>query len=382
MLQNKFNVLVTRAFQTLDYDFVSEILNQLEVEGTEFDVILKYSQFFDALATLYIDETHHHQLIAVPFLSASSYGLPFGSFPSAMLREVYKTLKKALPESFDLRLNTDIVNSEHFLMSPKLMHAWIQGCVNSHKPGITTFAPSRETAEEVNNLVADIRVMLFIVSAPIDESNVPLDHDLISTEQLKKKLEKIMRRHLQKHYLATRFEFVLQHSNELNNYLFDVADDELYLETLWTAPTFAMIEAGKLFRHFSLQASVSNLCQTLDLKVSDLRATVGAFFDMPSPGSLSLTEFRIGISRMEDEDQVLQGTSWPLFFSTPNATQSVLQKALLHVGFNNKNIKALKTIFPIDEDEDVLQFPTPEGELQEPQAPDMPINTTSMYTLN
>ena len=381
-MQNKFNTLVTRAFHTLEYDFVNEVLHHMELQDYDLDVILKYSQLFDALATLYIDDTHNHQLIAVPFLAAGSYGLPFGQFPKAMLRQVYDTLKKALPESFDIRLNTDIVNTEHFLKSPKLMHAWLQGCVASHEPGICTFAASDETAEEINNLVADIRVLLFIVSAPINQSEEPLDHDLISTDRLKKRLEKIMRRHLQKQYLATRFEFSLHHSDAMSQYLFNVAHDEVYLETLWIAPPFALIEAGKLFRHFSLQACVSNLCQTMDLTVSDLRATVGAFFEMPSPGCLSLTEYRIGIARLEDEDQVLQGTSWPLFFSSADTAQHVLNEALLHVGFTKNNIKALRTVFPIDEDEELLEFPTPEGELKEPTAPEMPLNIPSIYTLN
>ena len=46
-------------------------------------------------------------------------------------------------------------------------------------------------------------------------------------------------------------------------------------------------------------------------------------------------------------------------------------------------MKAVHDIFPIeDDDEDMMLFPTWDGELAEPQAPEMETTTPTPYTLN
>ena len=74
-----------RAFDTLTYDFVTPIIMAMEKEGIEFMDLFNWTQFFDACASLYEDEHYNHQLILIPFMASSAYGLPYGRLSDEVL---------------------------------------------------------------------------------------------------------------------------------------------------------------------------------------------------------------------------------------------------------------------------------------------------------
>ena len=372
-----------RAFETLAYDFVTPIIMQMEKEGVEFMDIFNWSQFFDACASLYEDEHFCHQLILIPFMASSAYGLPYGRLDDDVLDLLENELTAALPGEYQLRINTDILSADHFAVSPMQMHNLVRYMVETSKPGISTMIESEESAEDVNNLVADIRLIALVVSAPNNQEIESLDHDYDATTQLQKRLGTKLRRLLRDRYVATRIDLVMEHGAPLNQYLDMVAGEEVYTEALWMAPPFILVEAGKLFRHFALKEAIGNLKQSFDLKISDLQVSVGAFFESPSVGCLALAEYRIGISKKGETKSVLQGVSWPVFNTDHVECQRVLERTLRLLGFDEANMKAVHDVFPIeDDDDDMMLFPTWDGELAEPQAPEMETTTPTPYTLN
>lgn len=371
-----------KAFQTLDYDFVTPIIAELEKEGIEFADLFNWTQFFDACASLFEDEHYNHQLILIPFLASSAYGLPYGRLDDDVLDLLEDELTKALPAQYQLRINTDILCADHFAISPTQMQRLVRYIVQTSKPGISTLIESEETAEDVNNLVADIRLIAIVVSAPNSEMIEPLDHDYEATTQLQKRLGKKLRRLFKNRYLATRIDLVMDHGTPLSNYLEQVAGEEVYTEALWMAPPFMLVEAGKLFRHFALKEALGNLKQSFDLKISDLQVAVGAFFESPSVGCLALAEYRLGISKKGDNKTVLQGVSWPIFNGDHIECQHVLERTLRLLGFDDQSMKAIHDVFPLEDEDDEMLFPTFEGNLAEPQAPEMETNHPSPYTLN
>ncbi len=371
-----------KAFQTLDYDFVTPIIAELEKEGIEFADLFNWTQFFDACASLFEDEHYNHQLILIPFLASSAYGLPYGRLDDDVLDLLEDELTKALPAQYQLRINTDILCADHFAISPTQMQRLVRYIVQTSKPGISTLIESEETAEDVNNLVADIRLIAIVVSAPNSEMIEPLDHDYEATTKLQKRLGKKLRRLFKNRYLATRIDLVMDHGTPLSNYLEQVAGEEVYTEALWMAPPFMLVEAGKLFRHFALKEALGNLKQSFDLKISDLQVAVGAFFESPSVGCLALAEYRLGISKKGDNKTVLQGVSWPIFNGDHIECQHVLERTLRLLGFDDQSMKAIHDVFPLEDEDDEMLFPTFEGNLAEPQAPEMETNHPSPYTLN
>ena len=372
-----------RAFDTLTYDFVTPIIMAMEKEGIEFMDLFNWTQFFDACASLYEDEHYNHQLILIPFMASSAYGLPYGRLDDEVLDLLEDELTAALPAQYQLRINTDILSTDHFAISPVQMNRLVRYMVESSKPGVSTFIESEETAEDVNNLVADIRLIALVVSAPNAKEIEPLDNDYEATTQLQKRLGTKLRRLLREHYVATRIDLVMDHGAPFNQYLDMVAGSEVYTEALWMAPPFILVEAGKLFRHFALKEAIGNLKQSFDLKIDELQVAVGAFFESPSVGCLALAEYRVGISKKGENKNVLQGVSWPVFNTDHIESQRVLERTLRLLGFDESNMKAVHDVFPIeDDDEDMMLFPTWDGELAEPQAPEMETTTPTPYTLN
>ena len=372
-----------RAFDTLAYDFVTPIIMAMEKEGIEFMDLFNWTQFFDACASLYEDEHYNHQLILIPFMASSAYGLPYGRLSDEVLDLLEEELTAALPSQYQLRINTDILSTDHFAISPVQMNRLVRYMVESSKPGVSTFIESEETAEDVNNLVADIRLIALVVSAPNAKDIEPLDNDYAATTALQKRLGTKLRRLLREQYVATRIDLVMDHGTPLNQYLDLVAGSEAYTEALWMAPPFILVEAGKLFRHFALKEAIGNLKQSFDLKIEDLQVAVGAFFESPSVGCLALAEYRVGISKKGENKNVLQGVSWPVFNTDHIECQHVLERTLRLLGFDESNMKAVHDVFPIeDDDEDMMLFPTWDGELAQSQAPEMETTTPTPYTLN
>ena len=77
----ELQTLCIGAFTNLEGDFVTPVIQQLEKSNLEFADLMRWTFFFECIASNAIDEKFTHSLIILPFMASSAYGLPFGEIP-------------------------------------------------------------------------------------------------------------------------------------------------------------------------------------------------------------------------------------------------------------------------------------------------------------
>lgn len=126
----------------------------------------------------------------------------------------------------------------------------------------------------------------------------------------------------------------------------------------------ALRQADRELREYSLQAAISFLKITYEYAPGTLHATVAAFEDK------NLEEFRIGIGRLGDEDEIIEGIVWPLLGDEEERAQEEIETALREQGI--KRITAHAHRFPMEYCDDcgAPMFPNPAGHAVHAQPPE------------
>jgi len=111
-------------------------------------------------------------------------------------------------------------------------------------------------------------------------------------------------------------------------------------------------------REFSLEAAVSFLKLTYDLAPGSLQATVAAYEEKRDQPT---TEMRIGISRVADDDVVVEGVVWPLLGDEEEKAQEEIEAALKRLGVVRFLLHSHR--FPLEYCDDcgAPVFPNPAG---------------------
>ena len=111
-------------------------------------------------------------------------------------------------------------------------------------------------------------------------------------------------------------------------------------------------------REFSLDAAISFLKLSYELDPSTLQATVAAYEEKRD---LPTTEMRIGISRVADDDVVIEGVVWPLLGDDEERSLEEIEATLKRLGINRIVTHAHR--FPLEYCDDcgAPVFPNPSG---------------------
>lgn len=111
-------------------------------------------------------------------------------------------------------------------------------------------------------------------------------------------------------------------------------------------------------REFSLEAALSFLKLSYELGPAALQATVAAYEEKRDQPT---TEMRIGISRLSDDDSVIEGVVWPLLGDEEERGQEEIEAALKRLGVQRVAMHAHR--FPLEYCDDcgAPVFPNPAG---------------------
>ncbi|HYA75367.1 MAG TPA: DUF2863 family protein [Burkholderiaceae bacterium] len=120
-------------------------------------------------------------------------------------------------------------------------------------------------------------------------------------------------------------------------------------------------------REFSLEAAVSFLKLSYDLMPSSLQATMAVYEEKRNQPT---TEIRIGISRIADDDVVIEGVVWPLLGDDEERTLEDIEAAIKRLGVTR--IVAHSHRFPLEYCDDcgAPVFPNPSGHSVHTEPPD------------
>lgn len=111
-------------------------------------------------------------------------------------------------------------------------------------------------------------------------------------------------------------------------------------------------------REFSLEAAISFLKLSYEFSPSSLQATMAIYEEKRNQPT---TEIRIGISRLADDDVVIEGVVWPLLGDDEDRTLEEIEAAIKRLGINR--IVAHTHRFPLEYCDDcgAPVFPNPSG---------------------
>jgi len=111
-------------------------------------------------------------------------------------------------------------------------------------------------------------------------------------------------------------------------------------------------------REFSLEAAISFLKLTYDLLPSSLQATVAVYEEKRDQPT---SEIRIGVSRVADDDVVIEGVVWPLLGDDEERSLEEIEAAIKRLGISR--IVAHTHRFPLEYCDDcgAPVFPNPSG---------------------
>jgi len=111
-------------------------------------------------------------------------------------------------------------------------------------------------------------------------------------------------------------------------------------------------------REFSLEAAISFLKLSYELSPSSLQATTAVYEEKRNQPT---TEIRIGVSRIADDDVVIEGVVWPLLGDDEERTLEEIEAAIKRLGINR--IVAHTHRFPLEYCDDcgAPVFPNPSG---------------------
>lgn len=383
-IYTQLQVAAAKAFTTLEGDFITAVIQKLEAEGFEFPALMRWTFFFECISCNVVDDHYTHSLMVLPFMASSAYGLPFGEIPAEALDKIEHFLKGLFTKDYEIRINRDMVNTDTFGLRPYELNSRIRQWVAKTKPGICRFIESDETREEMTELVADIRLIPFIISTPLPK--LPLDSFVPQTslEKRQKNLVFALQRIFQEHYPATHMEFVQHLSTEMHRYLLKVDDPKDYNTSIMLPCLAALMETGRLFRHFSLKEALAKLQQTDGYAIKDLQIAIAPFYEPTSPGEAKMAEFRIGISLKGENSKVYQGLGWPIFFDDPEEVLTSLEATLMLHNFEHDQVRIIAGgTFMLEDDDEEVRYPTFDGKLYEPfMKEEISYLTPTLYQLN
>ena len=376
--------LCISAFSNLDGDFVTAVIQELEKSQAHFADILRWTFFFECIGSSAIDEKFTHTLIVLPFMASSAYGLPFGEIPEEALEKINIFLKGLFTPDYEIRINREMVNTDAFVMSPYEMQRKIKTWIADNKPGISSFLKSEETREEMTELVADIRLMPLIISTPIKK--YPMDTHIppASLDKMQKNLAFALQRIFKEHYPATHFEFLMHPSAEMTKYLKKVDSTGPINTSVMMPCSGLLMEAGRLFRHFSLKEALAKLQQIDGYAIKDLQIAVAPFYEPAGLGETRMAEFRIGISLKGEDSKVYQGLGWPVFFDNPQEVLYSLEATFRLHNFGLEQVRLFTdSTFMLEDDDEEVQYPAFDGRLHEPFVKEeVSYLTPTLYQLN
>lgn len=380
----ELQTLCIGAFTNLEGDFVTPVIQQLEKSNLEFADLMRWTFFFECIASNAIDEKFTHSLIILPFMASSAYGLPFGEIPQEALNKIEIFLKGLFTPEYEIRINREMVNTDTFAMTPYEMQRKIKAWVAGNKPGICSFIKSEETREEMTELVADIRLIPLIVSTPIRK--LPMDTHVPkpSLDKMQKNLVFALQRIFKEHYPATHLEFLMHPSAEMTKYL-EKVDRSGVINTSFMLPCGgSLMEAGRLFRHFSLKEALAKLQQIDGYDIKNLQIAVAPFYEPAGLGEARMAEFRIGISLKGENSKVYQGLGWPVFFDDPENVLESLEATLRLHDFELEQVRLFTdSTFMLEDDDEEVRYPAFDGKLYEPFVKEeVSYLTPTLYQLN
>ena len=380
----KLQLAVADAYAKLPIDFISAVIRKLEQQGMEYPHLMRWTFFFECISCNVVDDHYTHSLMVLPFMASSAYGLPFGEIPAEALDKIEHFLKGLFTKDYEIRINRDMVNTDTFGLRPYELNSRIRQWVAKTKPGICRFIESDETREEMTELVADIRLIPFIISTPLPK--LPLDSFVPQTslEKRQKNLVFALQRIFQEHYPATHMEFVQHLSTEMHRYLLKVDDPKDYNTSIMLPCLAALMETGRLFRHFSLKEALAKLQQTDGYAIKDLQIAIAPFYEPTSPGEAKMAEFRIGISLKGENSKVYQGLGWPIFFDDPEEVLTSLEATLMLHNFEHDQVRIIAGgTFMLEDDDEEVRYPAFDGKLYEPfMKEEISYHTPTLYQLN
>ncbi len=383
-IYTQLQVAAAKAFTTLEGDFITAVIQKLEAEGFEFPALMRWTFFFECISCNVVDDHYTHSLMVLPFMASSAYGLPFGEIPAEALGKIEHFLKGLFTKDYEIRINRDMVNTDTFGLRPYELNSRIRQWVAKTKPGICRFIESDETREEMTELVADIRLIPFIISTPLPK--LPLDSFVPQTslEKRQKNLVFALQRIFQEHYPATHMEFVQHLSTEMHRYLLKVDDPKDYNTSIMLPCLAALMETGRLFRHFSLKEALAKLQQTDGYAIKDLQIAIAPFYEPTSPSEAKMAEFRIGISLKGENSKVYQGLGWPIFFDDPEEVLTSLEATLMLHNFEHDQVRIIAGgTFMLEDDDEEVRYPAFDGKLYEPfMKEEISYLTPTLYQLN
>ena len=383
-LYTKLQVATTKAYSQIEGDFITPVIQKLEADDYEFANLMRWTFFFECVACNTADDKYTHSLLVIPFMTSSAYGLPFGEVPQEALEKIHHFLKGLFTPEYQIRVNRDMVNTDTFAMRPFEMQRYLKQWVAKSKPGICRFLDSDETREEMTELVADIRLIPIIVSTPIKLLPLSTFVPEVSLKKMQKNLVFSLKRIFSEHYPVTHMEFLMSPSAEFTKYLQKVDNPSDYNSSFMLPCTGSMMEAGRLFRQFSLKEALEKLKQTDNFAIKDLQVTVAPFYEPAGPGEARMAEFRIGISLKGENSKVYQGLGWPVFFDDPEAVLDCLEAALMYHKFDLDQVRLLSNpTFMLEDEDEEVRYPAFDGKLYEPFIrEDVSYVTPSLYQLN
>lgn len=383
-IYTKLQVSTAKAFSAVEGDFITATIQKLEAKGYEFAELMRWTFFFECISCNVVDKHFTHSLMVLPFMASSAYGLPFGETPAEALDKIEHFLKGLFTKDYEVRINRDMVNTETFSLRPYELNSRIRQWVAKTKPGICRFIDSDETREEMTELVADIRLIPFIVSTPLPK--LPLDTFVpqASLDKRQKNLVFALQRIFQEHYPATHMEFVQHLSTEMRKYLLKVDDPKNYNTSIMLSCLASLMEAGRLFRHFSLKEALAKLQQTDGYALKDLQITIAPFYEPTIPGEAKMAEFRIGISLKGENSKVYQGLGWPIFFDDPEEVLTSLESTLMLHNFTHDQVRIIaEGTFMLEDEDEEIRYPAFDGKLHEPyMKEEISYLTPTLYQLN
>ena len=144
------------------------------------------------------------------------------------------------------------------------------------------------------------------------------------------------------------------------------------------------MEAGRLFRHFSLKEALAKLQQIDGYDIKNLQIAVAPFYEPAGLGEARMAEFRIGISLKGENSKVYQGLGWPVFFDDPENVLESLEATLRLHDFELEQVRLFTdSTFMLEDDDEEVQYPAFDGRLHEPFVKEeVSYLTPTLYQLN
>ena len=179
-------------------------------------------------------------------------------------------------------------------------------------------------------------------------------------------------------------EFVQHLSTEMRKYLLKVDDPKNYNTSIMLPCLASLMEAGRLFRHFSLKEALAKLQQTDGYALKDLQITIAPFYEPTIPGEAKMAEFRIGISLKGENSKVYQGLGWPIFFDDPEEVLTSLESTLMLHNFTHDQVRIIaEGTFMLEDEDEEIRYPAFDGKLHEPyMKEEISYLTPTLYQLN